>query len=97
MYNVHVLRRAEEDIEHAVEWYNEKQQGLGDRFWSFTVKALRKLESNPFLYEERFSNDFRFTRITDFPYMIVYKVKGQIVIVNAVFHTSRNNKDFTRS
>ena len=46
------------------------------------------------MYEERFLKKFRFTRVNNFPFLVVYKIKNDLVVINAVFHTSRNPKRF---
>ena len=89
-----VLSKAREDMRKSAEWYNEQQAGVGERFLTRVIGMFKLIEANPLHYEQKFSGKFRFARFTDFPYLIVFKVKKQIVIVNAVFHTSRNPGKF---
>lgn len=74
--------------------YDERQPGIGDRFLIEVVRTFRLIEANPLHYQERFSKQFRFAKVNDFPYVIVFKIKKQLVVVNSVFHTSRNPKKF---
>ena len=94
MYQLQVLRKAKEDMQKSADWYNERQTNLGERFLSEVVISFRLIEQNPLHYEEKFSKKFRFAPVKDFPFVVVFKIKGQIVVVNAVFHTSRNPKKF---
>ena len=94
MYNLQILRKAREDMQKSATWYDEKQSGLGDRFLQEVVKTLRLIEANPLHYEKKFSKSFRFALVHVFPFVVVFKIKKQIVIINAVFHTSRNPKRF---
>lgn len=81
-------------MQKSSDWYNEQQLGIGERFLAEVVHTFRLIEANPLHYQQRFSKQFRFAKVNDFPYVIVFKVKKQLVVVNAVFHTSRNPKKF---
>jgi plasmid stabilization system protein ParE len=94
MYQLQVLRKAREDMQKSADWYNEQQPQLGDRFLSEVIRTFRLIENNPLHYEQKFSKQFRFAMLNIFPYLVVFKIKNQLVIVNAVFHTSRNPKKF---
>jgi toxin ParE1/3/4 len=94
MYQLQILRQAREDMQSSANWYNEQQAGLGERFLSEVIKTLRLTEANPLHYEKRFSKKFRFARVHDFPFVVVFKIKDELVIINSVFHTSRNPKRF---
>lgn len=94
MYKLQLLKKAREDMQKSATWYNEKQIGLGAKFLSEVVKTLRLIEANPLHYEEKFSKKFRFALVQVFPFVIVFKIKEQSVIINAVFHTSRNPTRF---
>jgi toxin ParE1/3/4 len=94
MYQLQILRQAREDMQKAVTWYNERQEGLGEQFLSEVIKTLRKVEVSPLHYEEKFAKQFRFAPTHIFPYLVVFKIKGDSVIINAVFHTSRDPKRF---
>jgi toxin ParE1/3/4 len=95
MYQLQILRQARGDMQKSADWYNEKRDGLGERFLLEVIRTLRLVEANPLHYEERFSKKFRFARVNDFPFAVVFKIKGTLVIINSVFHTSRNPKKFT--
>jgi hypothetical protein len=78
----------------SAEWYDEKQFGVGARFLREVINALERVEANPLHYEVRYFRQFRFARVTDFPFLIVFKIKAKSIIVHAVFHTSRNPRRF---
>ena len=94
MYQLQVLQKAREDMQKSADWYNEQQSGLGQRFLLHVVNTFRLIEANPLHYEEKFSKQFRFARVAIFPFVVVFKIKEDRVVVNAVFHTSRNPKKF---
>jgi hypothetical protein len=94
MYRLQILHQAREDMQKSADWYDKQQEGLGQRFLSETIKTLRLTETNPLHYQEKFDKRFRFAPVHYFPYLVVFKIKGDIVVINAVFHTSRNPKRF---
>lgn len=94
MYQLQVLQKAREDMQKSADWYNEQQSDLGDRFLLSVVDTLRLIEANPLHYEEKYSKKFRFAQVAIFPFVVVFKIKKQLVVVNAIFHTSRNPKKF---
>ena len=79
-------------MQKSFDWYNDQQEGLGERFLLQTVRAFRLIEANPLHYQERFLKKFRFAMVEDFPFVIVFKIKGRTIVVNSVFHTSRDPK-----
>jgi len=95
-YSVKLLKDAEKDLWSAYEWYEEKQQGLGQRFRREVSAYITRIGKNPFLFQVRFNEVFRFASLKIFPYLIVYKVNdnNKEVIVNAIFHCSRNPESF---
>ena len=94
MYQLQVLRKAREDMQKSANWYDKQMPGLGDRFLLEVISTFRLIESNPLHYQERFSKSFRLAKVHHFPFVIVFKIKKQVVVVNSVFHTRRNPKRF---
>jgi toxin ParE1/3/4 len=94
MYRLQILRQARDDMQSSANWYNEQQAGLGERFLAEVIKTLRLTEAGPLHYEQKFSKKFRFAKVHDFPFVVVFKIKNDLVVINSVFHTSRNPKKF---
>lgn len=94
IYELRILRQAVKDIEKSVDWYNEQQDGLGNRFLFQATKAIKRAETNPLHYQQRFKKKFRFVIVEDFPFVVIFKVSKQFVVINSVFHTKRNPKKF---
>ena len=82
-----------DDIVQAVDWYNEKNTGLGDKFFKNVKKQTAKLSSAALLFAVKY-NDVRCMQIKKFPYLVHYRVNEQTktVKVEALFHTSRDPK-----
>ena len=80
-----------DDIAQAVDWYNKKQAGLGDRFFNGVKKQTAKLSTSALLFAIKY-DDIRCVRIEKFPYLLHYRVieETKTVKVEALFHTSRD-------
>lgn len=89
-YTLRILLRAQIELTHALKWYDEQLEGLGDRLELSVLKKLDNIGRYPLIYPNK-KLDFRECKIDDFPYLIVYKVypQKQLVIIFSIFHTSR--------
>ena len=83
-------KRALDDIQQAEEYYNNKSEGLGQRFKDVLDEYISAIELNPF-FSVRYK-DIRCIPLKKFPYMIHFSVDetNKIIKVHAVFGTSRN-------
>ena len=87
-YAIRLQVEAIADIQSAFEWYEQQKAGLGNEFLSELEVCYNKLIEHPQHYT--FINEYyRRIKINRFPYMIVYELEGNEVIINAVHHTSR--------
>ncbi|MVN22087.1 type II toxin-antitoxin system RelE/ParE family toxin [Mucilaginibacter arboris] len=94
MYNLEISTAARNDLADTFAWYDKQQKGLGSEFLQEVFQSLNTIAENPFLFAIRFSGKFRFGKLNRFPYLIVYEIIGDQIIINAVFHTSRNSTRF---
>jgi|SRR5690554_586684 len=81
------------DIAQAVDWYNGKQAGLGDRLFNNIKKQTAKLSTSALHFAIKY-DDIRCMCIEKFPYMVHYRIleQNQMVKVEALFHTSQDPK-----
>ncbi len=90
-YQLFFHPEAEKEYAEAHAWYEEKKEGLGERFESMVKKCLSRILDNPEIYG--FSKgSYREALIDVFPYTIVYKVtkREKAIYISAIYHTSRN-------
>jgi hypothetical protein len=62
------------DIAQAVDWYNEKQAGLGDRLLINVKKQTANLSTSAMHFAVKY-DDIRCFCIEKFPYLVHYRVK----------------------
>lgn len=87
-YSVLLKPGAEADTEQAYSWYEEQRLGLGEEFLSELENIYSKLENLPMAYG-KLSRIYRRDSLNSFPYIVIFEIRKQDVIIYAVFHTSR--------
>jgi hypothetical protein len=82
-----------DDLVQAVDWYNDKQAGLGDRFLMNVTKQTAQLSASALHYSVKY-DDIRCFCIKRFPFVVHYRIHepSKTVRVEALFHTSRDPK-----
>ena len=90
-YKIIFASEVENDLQEGIVWYNEKQSGLGIRFFKEVKKQLSYLKKNPYTIAVRY-DEIRCSKIKTFPYLIHFKIEEDIkaVKVVAIFNTNRN-------
>jgi hypothetical protein len=86
---------AEHDVFEARQWYESRRIGLGDELLDEIDEYVRLLEQDPQIYQLRKYN-WRFCPLKRFPYVIVFEIVRQEVIVYAVFNTYRHPNRLTK-
>jgi len=92
MYKAVILPAAALDVKEAADWYNEKKKGLGKRFTKEVRSKVKFICTNPETISIRYYNT-RCILLEIFPFMIHFSIDEdqKILIISAVFHTSRNS------
>jgi plasmid stabilization system protein ParE len=90
-FTVLISSRAQKEIEQAWNWYEDRQQALGDRFKKELINCFRKIEINPDRFPKRYKN-YHEAVVPIFPYMIIYIVDKRSKSINIIFNTSLHPK-----
>ena len=61
--------RAQKEITEAWSWYEERQQGLGDRFVKEVIARIHKIEQSPERYPTRYRY-YKETPVPVFPFLL---------------------------
>jgi toxin ParE1/3/4 len=75
----------------AYDWYEEQKAGLGNLFLAELSRCYTKLEKNPLFYQ-KLKKNYRHLVLNKFPYVLIFEVIEDEIIIFAVFHTARNPK-----
>lgn len=79
---------ADQELEAAALWYQERHAGLGDDFLDEFEYTLHRIVAEPERWR-KIRGDNRKRNFRRFPYAIVYSVHGDILYIKAVMHLQR--------
>lgn len=90
-YRSTFLLRSIRELIEAKGWYENRLEGLGNRFINNLYKKIHEIENHPERYTSKINN-FREAGIKSFPYLIIYRInkKEKKIVIVSIFHTSRN-------
>jgi len=88
-YKLRINHFAQNDIEKAKEYYDDKIENLGSEFWQEVKAKLEQIEENPIQFQI-IIDDTRRANLKRFPFGVFYVVKGFFVNVFGVIHFSRS-------
>lgn len=84
-----IKEEAQLEIIEAFVYYEKKQNGLGDLFLEHLDSYFKWIENSPFHFSEK-RKPFREAVVKRFPYLIIYEVLENEVIVYSVFNSWQN-------
>ena len=93
IYKLKILPKAKLDLSEISSWYEDVQNGLGKRFLKNVGLEMRIVKNNPILFQIRYDKT-RVVLIKNFPYLIHYEIINNEILIKAVIHTSRDNKNW---
>jgi len=92
---VKILTEASIDIKEVTTWYKDISQFLASRFISQLYDGFAKITNNPNAWFNLTKRVRRY-KLPDFPYIILFFIDGDNIIVFAVIHEKRNPKTWKR-
>lgn len=88
-FKVDVLPRVELEITDAYLWYESKSAGLGEKFFKAVEDQINGIRENPYQFPIVRSG-FRKAVIRLYPYIVLFKISGEAIVIHSVFHTHLN-------
>ena len=89
MKRVRLKSPADFDYLQALEWYEERQPGLGRQFDTELLAVFERIKQDPELFQKE-TELVRKARMPRFKYRIYFTVEGEEIGVVAIWHPSRN-------
>ena len=83
------------DVEAACEWYENERAGLGIEFLDELRATYNRIADGPLKYQELRGGIHR-ALLRRFPYAVYFAIDGDIVVVVAVLHASRDPAEWQR-
>ena len=90
-YKIVIVDDAKIDYKKSFLWYKNINSILAKRFYNSFKESLMVIKENPLLFQVRY-DDVRIKLISDFPYLIHYKILNNVVIIEAIYHSSRDGE-----
>jgi toxin ParE1/3/4 len=94
-YQIVLTEEAENDTADATLWYESQRSGLGEEFLLCIEAAKNTILRSPKAFHFRHKK-LKGILVNRFPYLMLYKIEEQTIFVIAVFHTSRNPRDWKK-
>lgn len=90
-YKELIVEEAKQDIAEAMFYYGSKSMGLDQKFFDEFSRAVYRILQHPSAFKKVFKK-FRQTSVRKFPYIILYEIENDTVVIYAVFNTWQNPK-----
>lgn len=87
--------RVDLDIAAAYQWYENEEPGLGVEFVDQLLATYDRIAIGPRQYQSLRSG-IRRALLRRFPYAVYFAVEGDLVVVLAVLHASRDPAEWQR-
>ncbi len=96
VYNLLVTSLADDDTEQALLHYGSINKSLGERFYDELQGVYEKLRHAPQHYSFMYSDgaQVRDAGLASFPYLVVFEVVGDTVIILSVLNTHMKPRKF---
>src|SRR5690606_4708806 len=93
---ISITPKALEDLQQAIDYYNEQLQGLGIRFEGNVNDTFGKIQKMPkaasFAYDT-----VRYKVVEDFPFIITYEELDNLIAILRIFNTHQQPKKLFES
>lgn len=83
------------DIAEAMRWYEEREAGLGRRFWRNLKRLFFIIKSRP-EFATPFAGRYRKTKMKGFPYLVFYCIREHEIVISLVVHAVRDPEEIRR-
>lgn len=86
-YKIVILPLAQNEIENALVWYESKQKGLGNDFLTYLESYFLAIKQGLSVFQIKRKPYFRELPLKRFPFVIIYEIKDDEIIIFSVFNT----------
>ena len=80
---------ADKELEEAIVYYNDQLSGLGDQFYNAFLATTNYLSQAPDAWR-KIGRNTRRINIKRFPYLVLYVVDGEDILITCIAHQHRN-------
>jgi plasmid stabilization system protein ParE len=83
-----ITAAAEQELDEAVEWFRQQQDGLQQRFLDEFQSTIARIQAQPEIYQE-LKPDIRRALMRRFPYSVIYEISEDTLLILAIGHQHR--------
>jgi plasmid stabilization system protein ParE len=83
-----IAAAAEQELDEAVEWYRQQQEGLQMRFLVEFRSTIARIQAQPVIYQE-LRPGIRRALMRRFPYSVIYEISDDAMLILAIAHLHR--------
>ena len=94
-FTVDFSKIAHGDLLEAVEWYEDKREGLGVELLEEVREKIEMIRESPYIFPIRYE-ECRYCNLRIFPYKIIYSIEDSIIKVWAIYHHKRDPSNWRR-
>jgi hypothetical protein len=93
-WSIKLGSRIVDDIDEGYGWYEDEQEGLGERLLAAIRNKIKAIELNPEAFGSRANKKFREAKVDHFPYLVVYRLnkKNLIIYITSIHHTKKHSR-----
>ena len=90
-YKIVIIDEAKIDFRESFFWHINISPKLAKRYRQSFKESLGIIKKNPFHFQIRY-NEVRIIMLTTFPYLIHFTVYKNVIVIKAIYHSSRDSK-----
>ena len=87
--NILLIQPADRELEEAIFYYNDQLAGLGEQFYTSFLDTVGYISQTPDSWRKIGANTRRIN-IKRFPYLILYVLDEQDILITCIAHQHRN-------
>ncbi len=90
-----ILAEGEAELLEAALWYEDRREGLGMQFYESILDTCEAIGKNPARFPKYESTpptrDVRRALVNRFPFVVIFEIRQDEILILAVAHTSRDS------
>ena len=92
--NIILIPPSDKELEEAIDYYNDQMFGLGEQFYDSFLSSIAYISIAPDVWRKVGKNTRRIN-IKRFPYLILYVLDGNNILITCIAHQHRNPTYYT--
>ena len=92
--NIILIPPSDKELEEAIDYYNDQMFGLGEQFYNAFLSSVAYISIAPDVWRKVGKNTRRIN-IKRFPYLILYVLDGNNILITCIAHQHRNPTYYT--